>query len=131
MEAPSAATTAAETMAELRFRGHRLVVITRVDVHHHKTGPQPITSAEKLWVSTPPPLTDDLRASIRAHRDELLAVACVINPPVPWMRVLVERYRNGRTVPLAMVAANVAAFIGLDPATAGPRLVPIIREALE
>jgi hypothetical protein len=26
------------------------------------------------------------------HRDELLAVACVISPPVPWMRHLVERY---------------------------------------
>jgi hypothetical protein len=57
--------------------------------------------------------------------------------------VLVERYLSGEEIEirregwrgpyrvgLAMLAANVAAFIGLHPAVDGPRLEAIIEEAL-
>jgi hypothetical protein len=129
MEAPVRTRTASEVLAELHRQGYRVAVITRVDVHHHKVGPQPITYAARLWVETPQPLTDDLRGAIRAKRDELLAAACVLSPPVPWIATLVRRYRAGGT-PLAMLAANVAAFMQLHPAHDGPGLEPIIEEVL-
>jgi hypothetical protein len=101
-----------------------------VDVHAHKVGPQPITCADKLQVRGNEPLPPDLSEAIAAHRDELLAAACVIRPPVGWLSFLVRRYRDGRA-PLAMLAANVAAFMGTHPAHDGPRLEPMIEEALK
>jgi hypothetical protein len=121
--------TAAEVLAELQRWGHRVSVITRVDVHAHSKGPQPITYADKLWITTPQPLTDELRDAIHAHRDELLAAACVIAPPVPWLATLVGRYWDGRAN-LAMLANNVAAFMGLHPGEDGPRFAQIISEVL-
>jgi hypothetical protein len=121
--------TALEVLDELLRRGYTLSAVTRVDVHHHKVGPQPITCAEKLWVEGPRELPEELREAIRANRDELLAAACVIRPPVGWLDFLVGRYRENRA-PLGMLAANVAAFIGLHPAHDGPLLEAIIEEAL-
>jgi hypothetical protein len=145
MDSRAPSLTAAEVLAALQCRGHRLSVITRVEVHEHKVGTQAVTYADKLHVSTPAklPLTDELRDAIRANRDELLAAACVLAQPVPWLRVLVERYRSGEEqvvrrdgwkgpyrVRLAMVAANVASFMGLHPREDGPRFAPIIQEVL-
>jgi hypothetical protein len=129
-EAGTGVGSAAEVLTELRALGYALSVITCVDVHGHKVGPQPITYADKLWVEGPETLPDELRAAIREHRDELLAVTCVINPPpVRWLRILVGRCRSGRAV-VPMLAANVAGFMGLHPGEDGPRLEPIIEEAL-
>ena len=111
-------------------RGYTFGVRTRVVVHDHKVGPQPITYADKLQVLGVEPLPPDLSEAVAAHRDELLAAACVIRPPVSWLAFLVGRYRVGRA-PLRMLPANVAAFVGLHPAHDGPRLVPIIRNVLE
>jgi hypothetical protein len=135
--------TASEVLEELLRSGYTLSVQTRSEVHDHKVGARAITCADQLYVEGPQALSDDLRAEIKANRDELLAAACVIRPPVPWMRVLVERYRTGEAVEvrregwtgpylirLGMVAANVAGFIGLHPANDGPRLEPIIEEVL-
>ena len=129
MDALAPTSAAVEVLAELQRRGHRVSVITRVDVHEHRLGPQPISYADKLWIRTPQPLTDELRAAIRANRDELLAAACVLDPPVPWLATLVRRYRTGRANRV-MLANNVAAFMGLHPGEEGPRLAPIIEEVL-
>jgi hypothetical protein len=60
-----------------------------------------------------------------------MAAVCVKNPPIPWMWTMVSRYLEGSyRVTLEMLAAHVAAFIGLHPAHDGPRLAPIIAEAL-
>jgi hypothetical protein len=136
--------TASEVLAELLREGYTLDVKTRVEAHDHKVGAQAITYADKLLVLGDEPLTPDLRVAVREHRDELLAAACVIRPPEPWLRILVERHgtseavevkRDGWNGPyrvrLAMLAANVAAFIGLHPAHDGPRLEPIIGEVLK
>ena len=132
--------TAREVLDELLQCGYTISAITRAEVHEHKVGTQTVTYADKLYVEGPQTLADDLRAAIRERRDELLAVACVISPPVPWMRVLVERYLAGQEVEvrregwkgpyqvrLAMVAANVAGFIELHPTHDGPRLESIIK----
>jgi hypothetical protein len=80
------------------------------------------------------------------HRDELLAAACVMDPPVSWLRELASRCRRGvvfvstrtdakgerityRITP-EVLAANVASFIGKHPARDGPTLVPTVRHAL-
>jgi hypothetical protein len=135
--------TASEVLDELLRCGYTLSVKTRVELHAHKVGPQSLTYADRLYVEGPRFLTDDLRGAIRANRDELLAAACVLNPPARWLRVLVERYLSGCAVEvrregwkgpypvrLVMLAANVVGFVGLHPADDGPRLEPIIEEAL-
>ena len=138
------ATPASEVLAELLRRGYTLTVQTRVETTVRQgDGVHTLTLADRLYVEGPEVLSDDLRQAVREHRDELLAAACVIRPPVPWLRVLVERYRSGEEtrvrrkgwkgpyrVRLGMVAANVASFIGLHPGEDGPRLEPIIEEAL-
>ena len=138
------ATTASEVLAELLRRGYTLTVQTRVETTVRQgDGVHTLTLADRLYVEGPEVLSDDLRQAVREHRDELLAAACVIRPPVPWLRVLVERHRSGEEthvrregwkgpyrVRLGMVAANVASFIGLHPGEDGPRLEPIIEEAL-
>jgi hypothetical protein len=139
-----AATTASEAQAELLRRGYTLTVQTRVETTVRPgVGAHTLTVADRLYVEGPEVLPDDLRQAVLEHRDELLAAACVIRPPVPWLRVLVERYHSGTEthvrrkgwkgpcrVRLGMVAANVASFMGLHPGEDGPRLEPIIEEAL-
>ncbi len=138
------ATTASEALAELLRRGYTLTVQTRVETTVRQgVGAHTLTVGDRLYVEGPEALPEDLRQAVREHRDELLAAACVIRPPVPWLRVLVERYRSGTEthvrrqgwqgpyrVRLGMVAANVASFIGLHPGEDGPRLESIIGEAL-
>ncbi len=136
--------TASEVLAELLQRGYTLTAQTRVETTVRQgVGVHALTVADRLYVEGPEALPDDLRQAVREHRDELLAAACVIRPPVPWLRVLVERYRSGEEthvrrqgwqgpyrVRLGMVAANVASFTGLHPGEDGPRLETIIGEAL-
>jgi hypothetical protein len=126
--ASSSATAAGEVLADLLRLGYTLDVRTRIEAHDHKVGAQTITYADKLLVRADEPLTPGLRKAVQEHRDELLAAACVIRPPVEWLDFLVGRYRDGRAPP-GMLAANVAAFIGLHPAHDGPRLEEIIEEA--
>jgi hypothetical protein len=129
VEALASYAAASEVLADLLRRGYTLDVRTRVEAHDHKVGSQSITYADKLLVRGDESLTPDLREAVQEHRDELLAAACVIRPPVAWLDFLVGRYRESRA-PLGMLAANVAAFIGLHPAHDGPRLESIIEEAL-
>jgi hypothetical protein len=129
MQAVVAARTAGEVLAELLRRGYTLNVATRVAVVDRPTGSHAVTYGEKLIVRGGEAPPDDLRQGIVDHRDELLAAACVSRPPVGWLEFLVERHRE-RRAPLSMVAANVAAFIGLHPAHDGPRLEAIIEETL-
>ncbi len=132
-----------EALRTLLEAGYVLDVRVRVEVSEEHGGAHSVTYADNLLVKGHTALTPELRAVVREYRDELLAAACVIRPPVPWLRVLVDRYRTGYEVEvrrggwkgpyrirLAMVAANVAAFLGLHPAHDGPRLEPIIEEAL-
>jgi hypothetical protein len=136
--------TAVETLREAMRQGYTLTVRTRTEVAERPgAGTHVVTYADKLQIRGHKPVPPELRSAMVAHRDELLAAACVIRPPVPWVQILVERYLTGSEevvrregwkgpyrVRLAMVAANVAAFIGLHPAHDGERLEPIIEEAL-
>lgn len=51
-----------------------------------------------------------------------------MHPPVSWIAILTQRYLEGR-VNLAMLANNVAGFVGLHPKE-GARLAPVIAEVL-
>lgn len=122
--------TAIETLRELTHRGYKLGVKTRIEVHDHKVGAHAITYADKLLVSGGPgPLDDALRAMVREHQPYLLAAACVRQPPLGWVRILVKRCREKR-IPTHTLAANLAAFLGKSPVQDGPGLVPIVEEAL-
>ena len=121
--------SAGEALDELLVRGYALEVQTCIKVYEHKVGAQSITYGDKLLVRGLEPLPHDLRQAVTDHRDELLAAACVISPPVGWLDFLVERCREGRAS-VGMLAANVASFIGLHPAQDGPRLEAMIEEAL-
>jgi hypothetical protein len=121
--------SAGEALDELLVRGYTLEVQTCIRVHEHKVGAQSITYGDKLLVRGLEPLDHDLRQAVADHRDELLAAACVIRPPVGWLDFLVGRCREGRAS-IGMLAANVASFIGLHSAQDGPRLEAIIEEAL-
>lgn len=136
-------TSGVEALHTLLEAGRVLDVQTRVEVGEDHGGAHVVTYGDKLLVRGHGALTPELRVLVRENRDELLAAACVMRPPVPWLRVLVDRYRTGYEIEvrragwkgpyrirLAMVAANVATFIGLHPAHDGPRLEPIIEEAL-
>jgi hypothetical protein len=149
--------TAPEVLTELLEHGYALSVRTRVEVTDHKVGSQHTTYADKLYVEGPEPLPGELRHAITEHREELLAAACILNPPVSWLETMIRRYRAGvaaetkrmvpyrkrdgtvglKTAPVAAsitpetIANNVAVFIGLHPARDGERLLPIIQEVLE
>jgi hypothetical protein len=124
-----AALSAGEALDELLVRGYTLEVQTCIRVHEHKVGAQFISYGDKLLVSGLEPLPHELRQAVSNHRDELLAAACVIRPPVGWLDFLVGRCREDRAS-VGMLAANVASFIGLRPAHDGGRLEAIIEEAL-
>jgi hypothetical protein len=121
--------SAADVLAALGEHGCVLSVKTRTEEVEHRAGVQLLTYASKLKVSGAEPLPPKLRADVAAHLNELLAAACVLRPPVAWLAILVERYRESR-VPLTMLAANVAAFIGQHPARDGLRYEALINHAL-
>jgi hypothetical protein len=140
-----AARSAAEILTELHARGYTLGVLTRVDVlERGEKDAHACTYADKLVVRGREPLPAELRVAVAEHRDDLLAAACVLGPPVGWLQVLVERYRSGHEeivrrdgwrgpyrVGLAMLAANVAAFLGQHPAHDGLRYEGVLNRALE
>jgi hypothetical protein len=130
--APVTATVAVTTLAELLERGYSLSVGTRVDVYNHKVGPHPVTYADRLLVSGDERVPGHLREAIVAHKPLLLAAACVLDPPTPWLRELVRRCRMApyRTTP-GVLAANIAAFVGLDPIDDTHGIEPVVRAALE
>jgi hypothetical protein len=105
---------------ELMRQGYTVGVKTRVDVYEHKVGPHPVTYAHKLVVR-PAGLPDELREAVREHRDELLAAACVIRPPVPWLAVLVDRYLEGEP-PWRCSPPTWRASAGCTRPTTGPGL---------
>ena len=138
--------TVAAALAELLESGYTLSVETRVDVHDHKIGPHPVTYADALVTAGPERVPDHLREAIVADKPLFLAAACVLDPPTPWLRELVRRCRTGavyvsdcRTAPggaleyritPGVLAANIAAFVGLDPIDDAPRIEKVIRSAL-
>jgi hypothetical protein len=140
------ATDARDVFDELVGRGYRLSVETRQEVTHRSEGPHVVTYANLLTVRGPEPPSAELIAAIAEHRDELLAAACVVNPPVAWLKELAARCRErfvfvstktdatGKNITYRVtpevLAANVAAFIGKRPAYDGPALVPIVRHAV-
>ncbi len=144
VEAVAARSTASQVLADLLARGYTLDVKTRIEEIEHRAGVQCVTYADKLVVRGSEPLPPDLRADIAEHRDELLVAACVLHPPVGWLKVLIAHYRTGHEeivrrngwkgpyrVGLAMLAANVAAFIGQHPARDGPRYEVLITHTLQ
>jgi hypothetical protein len=147
--AAPAPVTGGAVLAELLERGYTLSVETRVDVHDHKIGPHPVTYADQLVTAGPERVPDHLREAIVADKPLFLAAACVLDPPTPWLRELVRRCRTGavyvsdrRTAPVGaggaleyritpgVLAANIAAFVGLDPIDDAPRIEKVIRSAL-
>jgi hypothetical protein len=129
--------TVAAALAELLESGYTLSVETRVDVHDHKIGPHPVTYADSLVTAGPERVPDHLREAIVANKPLLLAAACVLDPPTPWLRELVRRCRMSpsgesleyRITP-GVLAANIAAFVGLDPIDDAHRIETVLRAAL-
>ncbi len=130
--APVTASTEVDLLAELLERGYSLSVETRVDVYNHKVGPHPVTYADRLLVSGDERVPDHLREAIAANKPLLLAAACVLSPPTPWLWELVRRCRTApyRITP-GVLAANIAAFVGLDPIDDTHGIEPAVRAALE
>ncbi len=145
----TAVLTVGAVLAELLERGYTLSVETRVDVYDHKLGPHPVTYADRLLIDLASPderVPDHLREAIVAYKPLLLAAACVLNPPTPWLRELVRRCRTGavyvsdcRAAPRgaleyritpSILAANIAAFVGLCPIDDAHRIKPVVRAAL-
>jgi hypothetical protein len=133
-----------ETYRELLQRGYTLRVSTRTELGAYKDSVQVTRYADKLLVSGGPgPLEGELREAVKAHKPQLLAAVCAAHPPEesPWLLTLTDHYLMGEHLKirghkhafrftLGTVAANVAAFIGLDPVADGPRFEAIIAEAL-
>lgn len=120
MLAPGALHTAEGTLKELRDKGFRLELQTRVEVYETKNGALPVTLAGSLSVSGPQPLSDELREAIKVHTTQLKAAVAVSEPPVPWLGELVRRYltgagTQGHHITLNCLTANVASFLDLDP----------------
>jgi hypothetical protein len=134
----TAVATVEDHLRELLERGYSLSVETRVEVHDHKDGPHPVTYADRLLVVGPERVPDHLREAIAANKPLFLAAACVLNPPTtaPWLRILVDRCAKGAVFTVSgveyrastrVLAANVAAFVGLDPIDDAYRVEPIVR----
>jgi hypothetical protein len=154
---PSAPTVAA-ILEELLSAGYTLSASIRTEVYDHKgVGSQAITYADRLEVrGGPGELPDELRDGIAAHRDELLAAACILNPPVGWIAGAVRRLREGvrtenaRQVPYKKrdgsvalknarvavavtpdsLAANLAVFMSYAAVHDADRLLPGVVAAL-
>jgi hypothetical protein len=107
---------------------------------------QRVTYADKLLIEGPEEPPDEIMRAVRKRRDELLAAASMLHPPVGWLKELVERQRTGYQhvwksrqdgngnplvtgISLECLATNVASFIGLPPHE-GARPEGIIRAAL-
>jgi len=131
----------------LKKSGYSLGVETRVEPRHHDAEPHRLTYADKLLIEGPEEPLPEIMISLREHRDELLAAAAVLYPPVGWLKELVERHQTGYQhvwksrhdgngnplvtgISLECLAANVASFVGLHPHE-GARLEGIIRLALK
>jgi hypothetical protein len=142
----TAAPAVEAALDELLDRGYTLSVETRVEVHDHKVGAHPITYADRLLVTGPDRVPDHLRETIVADKPLLLAAACILDPPTPWLRVLVRHCKTGvvfissttaaggehleyRITP-DVLAANLAGFVGLDPIDDASRIEPVVRAAL-
>ncbi len=137
MPTATAQATVGATLAELLERGYTLSVETRVDVHDHKIGPHPITYADLLIIAGYARVPDHLREAIAANKPLLLAAACVLDPPTPWLRELVRRCRmepSGESLECrinpGVLAANIAPFVGLDPVRDAHRIENVLRAAL-
>ncbi len=126
---------------ELLESGYRLSVQTRIEVHVHKVGAHPITYADQLLVDGPGRIPDHLRAAIVENKPLFLAAACVLNPPATpsWLRRLVRRRPptkiNGSgsrelLITPGTLAANIAAFVGLDPIDDAHRIEAVVRAAV-
>jgi hypothetical protein len=130
-------------ISELSALGYALEVTTRLEVTHHKVGEQMVTYAEQLRVTGVAPVSEEKRAAIKEMRDEIMSAVIVTNPPIPWVWTIVTRYLEGSVVTvrrggwkgpykvsLAMLSAQVASFMGLDPVRDGRRLRSVIEQAL-
>ncbi len=137
---------ASALLAWLKRSGYTLGIKTKVEYLAHGTGAHRTTYADKLLIQGPEEPLPEIMLAMRECRDEFLAAACVLRPPVGWLKELVERHRGGYQhvwksrrdgngnllvtgISLECLAANVASFIGLHPHE-GLRLEGIIREAL-
>ncbi len=133
----AAPVTGGAVLAELLERGYSLSVETRVAVHDHKIGPHPVTYADCLLIAGDARVPDHLREAIVANKPLLLAAACVLDPPTPWLRELVRRCRTApsgeyleyRITP-GVLASNIAPFVGLDPVRDAHRIETVLRAAL-
>jgi hypothetical protein len=133
-------------LTELLERGYSLSAETRVEVHDHKVGAHPITYADRLLVTGPGRVPDHLRETIVADKPLFLAAACILEPPTPWLVELVRRCKtgvlcfSGRTAPSGeplecrinpdVLAANITAFVGLDPIDDAHRIEHVVRATL-
>lgn len=137
-------TSVIEVYRWLASNGYTLGVETRFEDH--------TTYADKLVIEghqEPPP---EIMAALRqrTYRDELLAVACVVDPPVPWLAELLRRHKSGyeyvwesrkeadgksplvTRISLKCLAANVAGFVkdSRRGSARSERFEPIIRAVL-
>lgn len=127
--------TVEAALAELLERGYSLSVETRVEVHDHKVGAHPITYADRLLVAGSAPVPDHLRDTIIANKPLLLAAACILDPPTPWLRGLVARCKTGEKqagcpIKPDVLAANIACFVGLDPVADAHKIDPVVQAML-
>src|SRR5688572_2518847 len=118
-ELATAVRTLSDVLEELDREGYTLEATTRLVILEHRLGSNFVRYADKLRVCPTP--TPVLQEEIRRHRDILLAAACVLEPPVEWLRYLVGRVRDGK-VQVRCLAANVAAFMEKDPIENAPSL---------
>jgi hypothetical protein len=134
-------------LAWLKMSGYSLDVETRVEALHHDTGIHHVTYANRLLIEGPEEPPKEIYEAMCKRRDELLAAASVLHPPVGWLKELVKRYQTGYQhvwksrhdgndnplvtgISLECLAANVASFVGLQPHE-GARLEGIIHLALK
>ena len=98
---------------------------------------------DRIKVKGPAPLSDEQRALVKEHRDQVKAAIVLSNPPA-WLERLFELYWSGHQTPVKLsgpsggaetylvsvsiknIAAAVAAAIVMDPLE-----WPVIREVVE
>jgi hypothetical protein len=122
----SSTLSVAAAVDRLRDLGCSVTVSTRPNVTRFKAGEHVLTVADKVRVegirsSEDPGEVWELVALLKRSKPQALAVISVTVPPVRWLRVLVGRYRSGwrsddgRRITLDALAANVCAFVVVDP----------------